>query len=140
MSFIKVIGAPIVDFNEGDKIEDVIAKIVANEKNLYLQMIEICKFLDAVYATDGDMKADFSATLNIGSIVNVTVKYNKLFIKYKTDDGKEDVIVYQLHVSESDESVTPVQLEEKSIIIIPVLWELLMIYLKDQVLQVCFGT
>lgn len=122
MSFIKVIGAPIVDFNEGDKIEDVIAKIVANEKNLYLQMIEICKFLDAVYATDGDMKADFSATLNIGSIVNVTVKYNKLFIKYKTDDGKEDVIVYQLHVSESDEGGTPVQAEEKSIIIIPVLW------------------
>ena len=96
MSYSKIIGTPLSQLSDDDTVKEVIQKIARNQQSLYVQMMEIVKFFNAIYSPDVDGETTFTSVINAGNIVRVTVKNGILYIAYKTDNDLRDVIKFKL--------------------------------------------
>ena len=96
MSYSKIIGTPLSQLSDDDTVKEVIQKIARNQQSLYVQMMEIVKFFNAIYSPDVDGETTFTSVINAGNIVRVTVKNGILYIAYKTDNNLRDVIKFKL--------------------------------------------
>lgn len=96
MSYSKIIGTPLSQLSDDDTVKEVIQTIATNQQSLYVQMMEIVKFFNAIYSPETDGETTFTSVINAGNIVRVTVKNGILYIAYKTDNDLRDVIKFKL--------------------------------------------